>query len=305
MFSYILRRCIYAIFVLLGVATVAFFIARLTGDPVAIMLPPDATVEQMNHLRAQLGMDKPLVVQYGMFIWDLVHFNMGESIRYGEPTLSLITERLPATLELAGASLIIALIVAIPAGIISAIKRGTWFDRLVMSVVLIGQSMPVFWVGILLILLFSVTWRLLPTGGIGGWEHLIMPAFALGLHMMALITRLLRSSLIEALSSDYIRTARAKGLFPRKVIGKHALRNSLLPVVTIVGLQIGALLGGSVVTEVVFAWPGVGQMIIQAINNRDFALVQTAIILLAGIFVIINLIVDLLYVVIDPRIQYK
>jgi peptide/nickel transport system permease protein len=305
MLSYILRRCLYAMFVLFGVATVAFFIARLTGDPVAIMLPPDATVEQMNQLRAQLGMDKPLITQYAIFIWDLIRLDMGESLRYGESTLLLIAERLPATLQLAGTALIIALIVAIPAGIISALKRGSWFDRFVMLLVLFGQSMPVFWVGILLILLFSVSWGLLPTGGIGGWEHLIMPSVALGMHMMALITRLLRSSLIEALSSDYIRTAKAKGLLPRKVIAKHALRNSILPVVTIIGLQIGALLGGSVVTEMVFAWPGVGQLLIQAINNRDFALVQTAIILLAAIFVIINLIVDLLYVVIDPRIQYK
>lgn len=174
-----------------------------------------------------------------------------------------------------------------------------------MSVVLIGQSMPVFWVGILLILLFSVTWRLLPTGGIGTWQHLILPAFALGIHMIALVTRLLRSSLIESLNSDYIRTAKAKGLLPRKVISKHAMRNSLLPVVTIVGLEIGSLLGGSVVTETVFGWPGIGQLLIQSIYHRDFPLVQTSIIIFAGIFVIINLIVDLLYVLIDPRIQYK
>ncbi|MEK5444704.1 ABC transporter permease [Fredinandcohnia sp. FSL W7-1320] len=305
MLSYILRRCLYAIFVLFGVATVVFFITRMTGDPVAIMLPPDATVEQMEELRIELGMDKPLLTQYGIFIWDLLHFDLGESLRYDDSTLKLILERLPATLQLASTSLIIALLVSIPAGIISALKQGSLFDRLIMSFVLIGQSFPVFWVGILLILFFSVSLGLLPTGGIGGWEHLILPAFALGLHMMALITRLLRSSLIEVLSSDYIRTARAKGLLSFKVIAKHALRNSLLPVVTIVGLQVGALLGGSVVTEMVFAWPGVGQMIIQAINFRDFPLVQTAIILLAGIFVLINLIVDLLYVVIDPRIQYK
>jgi len=303
--SYILRRCLYAIFVLFGVATVVFFITRMTGDPVAIMLPPDATVEQMEELRIELGMDKPLLTQYGIFIWDLLHFDLGESLRYDDSTLKLILERLPATLQLASTSLIIALLVSIPAGILSALKQGSLFDRLIMSFVLIGQSFPVFWVGILLILFFSVSLGLLPTGGIGGWEHLILPAFALGLHMMALITRLLRSSLIEVLSSDYIRTARAKGLLSFKVIAKHALRNSLLPVVTIVGLQVGALLGGSVVTEMVFAWPGVGQMIIQAINFRDFPLVQTAIILLAGIFVLINLIVDLLYVVIDPRIQYK
>lgn len=305
MLSYVIRRCFYAVFVLFGVATVVFFITRLTGDPVAIMLPPDATVEQMDALRTQLGMDKPLIVQYGVYIFHLLQFDFGESLRYGESTLTLIMERIPATMQLAFAALIFSLIIAIPAGIISALKRKTWVEGGIMSVVLIGQSMPVFWVGILLILLFSVTWRLLPTGGIGTWQHLILPAFALGIHMIALVTRLLRSSLIESLNSDYIRTAKAKGLLPRKVISKHAMRNSLLPVVTIVGLEIGSLLGGSVVTETVFGWPGIGQLLIQSIYHRDFPLVQTSIIIFAGIFVIINLIVDLLYVLIDPRIQYK
>jgi len=303
--SYVLRRCLYAVFVLFGVATVVFFITRLTGDPVAIMLPPDATVQQMDELRAHLGMDKPLIVQYGVYILNLLQFNFGESLRYGESTISLIMERIPATFQLASAALIFSLVIAIPAGIVSALKRKTWVEGGIMSVVLIGQSMPVFWVGILLILMFSVTWRLLPTGGIGTWQHLVLPAFALGLHMIALVTRLLRSSLIESLNSDYIRTAKAKGLLPRKVISKHAMRNSLLPVVTIVGLEIGSLLGGSVVTETVFGWPGVGQLLVQSIYHRDFPLVQSAIIIFAAIFVIINLIVDLLYVLIDPRIQYK
>lgn len=305
MLTYIVRRFFYAVFVLLGVATIVFFIARLTGDPVSIMLPPDASAQQVEALRHSLGFDKPLIGQYGIYLLHLCQFNLGESLRYEEPVLLLIAERLPATMQLAGASLLFSLIIAIPAGIIAAIKRGTAVEGGVLSFVLLGQSMPVFWVGILLILVFSVHLKWFPTGGIGGWHHLVLPAVALGLHLMALVTRLLRSSMLESMGSDYIRTAKAKGLFLRTVVAKHALRNSLLPVITVVGLEIGALLGGSVVTETVFAWPGVGQLLVQAIYNRDFPLVQGAIILLAGVFVLVNLIVDICYMIVDPRIQYK
>ncbi|WP_274652062.1 ABC transporter permease [Paenibacillus humicola] len=305
MIAYILRRLFYAIFVLFGVATVVFFITRLTGDPVSIMLPPDATVEQEAQLRAALGLDHSLLEQYGIYLKDLLHLDLGESLRYQQPTIQLIGERLPATLQLAGASLIFSLIIAIPAGILSAVKRGKAADKGIISLVLIGQSIPVFWMGIVLVLLFAVELHWLPTGGIGGWKHLILPAIALGLHLMALVTKLLRSSLIETRGSDYIRTARAKGLMPGKVMAKHALRNALLPVITVVGLEIGSLLGGSVVTESVFAWPGVGQLLVQAIYNRDFPLVQGALILLAGIFVLINLLVDICYVFVDPRIELE
>lgn len=305
MLSYILRRCFYAIFVLFGVATVVFFITRLTGDPVSIMLPPDASVQQEQDLRHALGFDKPLLEQYGIYILHLLQLDLGTSLRYGEPIYRLILERMPATLQLAGAALLFSLIIAIPAGIIAALKRGTAIEKGVVSFVVIGQSVPVFWVGMLLVLLFAVKLKILPTGGIGGMSHLILPAIALGIHLLALVTRLLRASLSDALGSDYVRTARAKGLLPGKVVAKHALRNSLLPVVTIVGLEIGSLLGGSVVTETVFAWPGVGQLLVQSIYNRDYPLVQGAIIILAGIFVLVNLIVDICYAAIDPRIQYK
>ncbi|MDU0201717.1 MULTISPECIES: ABC transporter permease [Paenibacillus] len=305
MLSYILRRCFYAIFVLFGVATVVFLITRLTGDPVAIMLTPDATAEQAQALRHSLGMDKPVIEQYGIYLLNLLHLDFGVSLRYGEHTLQLIIERMPATIQLAGAALLFSLVVAIPAGIISAIKRGTVIEKGIMSLIVFGQSMPVFWVGIVLVLLFSVHWRIFPTGGIGGFSHIVLPAFALGIHLLALVARLLRASLIEALDSDYIRTARAKGLVSVVVISKHALRNCLLPIITIVGLEIGALLGGSVVTETVFAWPGVGQLLVQSIYNRDYPLVQGAIIILAAIFVLVNLIVDICYSLVDPRIQYK
>jgi ABC-type dipeptide/oligopeptide/nickel transport system permease component len=303
MLKYILKRLFYAIFVLLGVATIVFFLTRLTGDPVSIMLPPDAGQEQIDQLRTTLGLNKPLIVQYLIYLKNLLHFDFGMSLRYFEPASNLLLEKLPATLKLAGAAMLISLCVAIPAGIIAALKKGSSIDQGIMVIVMAGQSMPVFWVGILLIMLFSVQLRWLPTGGYGGLKYIIMPSIALGFNLMTLTTRLLRSSLIEVMETDYIRTARAKGLKSKAVIMKHAFRNSLLPVVTVIGLQMGALLGGSVVTETVFAWPGVGQMLVQAIQYRDFPLVQATIITLAGAFVLINLIVDILYVFIDPRIH--
>lgn len=305
MVPYIVRRCLYAVFVLFGVATIVFLIVRMTGDPVAIMLPPDASAAQEAALRTSLGLDKPLAAQYLIYLADLLRLNLGVSLRYNAPTLELILERMPATLQLATAALVLSLLVAIPGGILAALKRGTWLEQGIMFFILFGQSMPIFWMGILLIILFAVDLRWLPTGGYGDWKYLVLPAVALGMRLMALVARLLRSSLLEVLDSEYVRTARAKGLLPRTVIVRHALRNSLLPVVTVVGLEIGSLLGGSVVCETVFAWPGVGQLLINAITHRDFPLVQAAIILLAFAFVVINLVVDVLYVFIDPRIQYS
>jgi peptide/nickel transport system permease protein len=302
--KYFLRRCLYAVFVLLGVATVVFFLTRLTGNPVAIMLPPDATQAQILSMTKSLGLDKPIYIQYAIYMRDLLRLDFGQSIRYNEPALRIILERLPATIKLASTALVISLLLGIPIGIISALKRDTLLDKGIMVFALFGQTMPSFWLGIMLILIFAVNLRWFPTGGMGDWKTIILPAITLGLSLMALVSRLLRSSLIEALGADYIRTARAKGLRQWKVVSKHALRNSLLPVVTVIGLEIGSLLGGSVVTETVFAWPGVGQMLVQAINNRDYPLVQAAIIFIAIAFVFINLIVDILYAFIDPRIEY-
>ena len=304
MVKYIIKRLLYAVFVLFGVATIVFFIARLTGDPIAIMLAPDAPQEQVDALRVAMGFDKPLIEQYYIYIGKLLRLDLGESIRYFEPTFGLIVERMPATLKLAGSAMLFALVLAIPAGVIAALKRGTIIDQGIMAIIMAGQAMPVFWIGILMIMLFSVKLHWLPTGGYGGIEFLILPAIALGMRFMALIARLLRSSLIEVMNADYIRTAKAKGLKSKRVIVKHALRNSLLPVVTVIGLQMGALLGGSVVTETVFAWPGVGQLLVQAITYRDFPLVQATIIMLAAVFVLINLAVDILSAFIDPRISY-
>lgn len=305
MLKYISKRLFYALFVLLGVATIVFFLTRLTGDPVAIMLPPDAPQEQVDEMTARLGLDKPLLAQYAIFLGDLLRLDLGTSIRYRDSTVSLIMERMAATLQLAGSALFMALLTAIPLGIGAALKRGSALDKGLMALSVAGQAMPVFWIGILMIMLFSVRLRWLPTGGYGSFKHLILPSVALGVRFMALTARLLRSSLIEVMNTDYIRTSRAKGLMEGAVIVTHALRNSLLPVVTVIGLQLGALLGGSVVAETVFAWPGVGQLLVQAITYRDFPLVQAAIILLAAVFVIINLAVDILYVFIDPRISYS
>jgi len=303
--KYILRRLFYSIFVLLGVATIVFFITRLTGDPVAILLPADATIEMVREMTERLGLDKPLGTQYRIFMGDLLRGDLGTSIRYREGTFMLIMERMPATLMLAGSAMFIALIVAIPLGILAALRQGSAADRLLMAVSVLGQAMPVFWIGILMIMFFSLNLRWFPTGGFGGLRHLVLPAIALGIRFMAITARLLRSSLIEVMGTDFIRTSRAKGLKEKAVVIKHALRNSMLPVVTVIGLQMGNLLGGSVVTETVFAWPGVGQMLIQAITHRDFPLVQASIILLAGVFVLINLLVDIIYVFIDPRISYN
>ena len=304
MIKYILRRLLYSVFVLFGVATIVFFLTRLTGDPVAILLPADATIEQIRETTERLGLDKPLGTQYGVFIRKLLTGDLGTSIRYRDSTFYLIMERMPSTLMLAGTAIVLALIIAIPIGILAALRRGSTADRLLMVLSVLGQAMPVFWIGILMIILFSVNLRWLPTGGYGGVKHLILPAIALGIRFMAITARLLRSSLIEVMGADYIRTSRAKGLREKSVVIVHALRNSMLPVVTVIGLQMGNLLGGSVVTETVFAWPGVGQMLVQAITYRDYPLVQASIILLAGVFVLINLTVDIIYVFIDPRISY-
>lgn len=241
MAKYIIKRLFYAVFVLLGVATIVFFLVRLTGDPIAIMLPENATDEQVADLTRSLGLDKSWIEQYLIYMGKLFRLDFGTSLRYRSANLALILERLPATLRLAGTAMLFALLMALPCGILAALKRGTVLDQGIMAAVMAGQAMPVFWAGILMIMLFSVRLGWLPTGGYGdgGFKHIVMPAAALGLHLMALVTKLLRSSLIEVLGADYIRTAKAKGLFARQVVVKHALRNSMLPVVTVVGIQMG------------------------------------------------------------------
>lgn len=304
MITYIIRRLLYAILVLFGVATAVFFIGRLSGDPVKLMLPPNATPEQVETLRRTLGLDEPLLVQYLDFLAQLARLDLGRSLYFDQPSIQLILERLPATIQLAAAAFVFAMAVAIPAGIIAAVWRGSIVEGVVQLVVLVGQSTPAFWVGILLILVFAVQLEIFPTGGVGGPQYLVLPAVTLGFYLMAMVARLLRSSMLEVLNEDYIKTARAKGVSSFAVITRHAFRNALLPTITVIGLEIGSLFGGAVLTETVFAWPGVGSLIVEAINNRDFPLVQAVVIILAGIFVVVNLLVDISYAVLDPRIRY-
>ncbi|WP_226842017.1 ABC transporter permease [Brevibacterium sp. FME37] len=297
------KRIAQTVFVLFCVATLTFFLVRLTGDPVKAILPDNASLEQETALRAQLGLDQPLLNQYLSYMGGVIRFDFGDSLYFREAALPLILSRLPATIELAAGALIFALIVSIPAGMVAALRRGKSTDSAVVATVLIGQSTPAFFVGIILILIFAVNLSWLPSSGMGGLSHLILPAITLGLYSMAMITRLLRSSLIDVLGEDYIRTARAKGLSRWQGIRDHALKNAALPVVTIVGLEIGNLLGGAILTEQVFSWPGVGRLTVEAITNRDFALIQAIVLFLSLVFVVTNLLVDIAYAFIDPRVR--
>src|SRR5206468_2934539 len=294
-----------SLLVLFGVSFVVFGILFLTGDPALLLLPPDASIEDIAKFRQQMGFNDPFFVQYGRFLSGAFRGNFGQSVRHGEPAFDLVLERMPATFELSGAALALALCLAIPAGIISAVRRNTVLDYVSTVVALLGQSMPTFWLGIMLILLFSVQFNVLPSSGRGGWQHILLPAITLGLFTTARITRLTRSGMLEVLSQDYIRTARAKGVSDPPVVWKHALKNAAIPIVTIVGIELGTLLGGSVITETIFAWPGVGRLSVQAIYNRDYPVVQAAVFLLASTFVLVNLVVDLLYTYLDPRIRLR
>jgi peptide/nickel transport system permease protein len=302
---YLVRRFLQSLLVLLGVSFVVFGILYLTGDPALVLMPPDATIEDIAKFREQMGFNDPFLVQYARFLAGALRGDFGQSIRHGEPAFALVMERMPATFELAGAALIVALALAIPAGIISAVRRNSLMDYISTVIALLGQSMPTFWLGIMLILLFSVQLNVLPSSGRGGWQHMLLPAVTLGLFTTARITRLTRSGMLEVLNQDYIRTARAKGVANPPVVWKHALKNAAIPIVTIVGIELGTLLGGSVITETIFAWPGVGRLSVQAINNRDYPVVQAAVFMLSTTFVLVNLVVDVLYTYLDPRIRLR
>jgi ABC-type dipeptide/oligopeptide/nickel transport system permease component len=284
---------------------ISFFFIHLSGDPVLLMLPGDASDQEIEELREQLGFNDPLYVQYVRFASKAIRGDFGESLYYHVPVMELVIERLPASLELAVAAMVFALVLAVPIGIISAVRRGSMLDMGSMLGALLGLSMPHFWLGIMLMLLFSVHLGWLPTSGRGTMAHLIMPAVSLGLSLMAMFARLTRSVMLEVLSLDYIRTARAKGLREEIVISKHALKNALIPLVTVAGMQFGFLIGGTVIIETVFAWPGLGRLVIQAIFSRDYPLVQAIVFVLSLLFVGMNLLVDILYVYLDPQISYS
>jgi peptide/nickel transport system permease protein len=305
MTPYIIRRLALSLVVLIGVSVLVFGLIHLApGDPARLMLYDTAPEEEVQAMRKTLGLDQPLYLQYWLFLSNALRGNLGRSLYYKEPALRIILEHLPATAELTFAALLVSLVVAVPMGIVSAVRRDTVWDYAGMLLATIGQATPVFWLGLMFILLFSVQWTVLPSSGRGGIENLLMPAVTLGAPLMALVTRLVRSGMLDILGEDYIRTARAKGLPNPVIVYRHALRNMLIPLITVVGLQLGALLGGAVITETIFAWPGVGRLVVTAITARDYPLVQAATLLVSVYFVGINLLLDVLYVYIDPRIRF-
>ncbi len=300
---FVLRRIPQLIVVLFGVSLVTFSLVRLTGDPVVLLLGEGATKEAIAETRAELGLDRPLHVQYALFLANAMRGDFGESLRYQQSAISLFTERLPATLELAGAALLLALAIGLPIGVAAALRPQSLFDGLVRGLALVGQAVPGFYLGLVAIIVFGAQLRLLPTGGRGTLAHLILPAATLAAFQIAVVARFARGSMLEVLGEDFVRTARAKGLQRSRVVIRHALRNALIPVVTIVALQVGTLLSGAVVTETVFAWPGVGRLAVQAIYTRDFPVVQVTVMVTALLFVVINLLTDLVYVLLDPRVR--
>jgi|SRR3990170_6484858 len=306
MWAYIAKRLLLTIPVLIGVSFVVFVMVRIIpGDPAQIIAGEAATREFVEELRRELGLDRPIVVQFGDFLARLLRGDLGRSIRSRIPVVEDLKVRIPNTVILAAAGMVVATSLGVLAGIVSAVRPYSLLDTAVMLLALAGLSMPVFWSGLMLILLFAVMLGWLPAVGTGSWAHLILPAVTLGLTSAAIIARMTRSSMLEVLRSDYIRTARAKGLAEATVVNRHALRNALIPVITVVGLQTGNLLSGAVLTESVFAWPGVGRLMVEGIQTRDYPIVQAAVLVVALSFVIVNLVVDVLYAVVDPRIRYE
>jgi peptide/nickel transport system permease protein len=290
----------------LGAVTLVFlFVHLIPGDPVEIMLGETASAVDKEALRRQLGLHRPLWKQYADFIGGFFQGDLGRSLYEDSAVIDLIAARLPATLELTLGAMTVAILIALPLGILSAVRKNSWLDRCALAVSLLGAAMPSFWLGPLLILFFSIDLGFLPVSGRGGLSHLILPAFTLGSGLAAILTRMVRSALLETIDEDYIRAARAKGLSEYAVWGRHALRNALLPIVTVIGLQFGALLAGSIITETIFAWPGLGRLTIQAIQTRDYPLVQGCILCISLGYIFVNLATDMLYTFIDPRIRYE
>ena len=319
--------------VLLGVSVVVFFMVRaIPGDPAQILLGQNATQEQVAQLRAQMGLDKPVIVQYLVFLKDALTGDLGDSIVTGRPVTTELLVRFPATLELTAFAMLIAVLVGVPVGVIAAVKQYSILDKVTSVLALTGISMPIFWLAMILVVIFTVELHLLPfpgrlssgvsipaitglvlvdsllTGNFAafwdGLKHLILPAVALGTIPMAVVMRMTRSSMLEVMNEDYVRTARAKGVVPWRVVFKHALRNAMLPTVTVIGLQVGLLMGGAIITETIFSWPGVGQIAYESVYRRDYAMIQGVVLYGALLFVLVNLLVDILYAILDPRVRY-
>jgi peptide/nickel transport system permease protein len=305
MTTLILRRFIQSIFVLFGVSLFVFGLLHLSGNPVGLLLPPDATVEDREALEERFGFNEPLYVQYFTYTRGVLQGDFGNSMRSGQEAMPLVLERLPATIELAAAAMVLTVLISFPAGIVAALNRGRLIDRVVMAIALFGQSLPVFFLGILFILIFGVKLGWFPVAGRGGISHLVMPAVTLGLYGMARTARLVRSGMLEVLSTEFVTTARAKGLRESAVVYRHVLRNALIPIITVLGLDLATLLGGAIITETIFSWPGLGRLIIYSIEARDYPVVQAAVFVVAFIYIVINFTVDILYAYIDPRIRYS
>jgi ABC-type dipeptide/oligopeptide/nickel transport system permease component len=302
--KYILRRMVQSLVVLAGALVISFVILRVVpGDPAVLMLSDMATPDEVERMRVALGVHEPIWIQFGIYLKQIVTGDFGLSYRRGTPALDLVLTYLPATIQLAAAALLITIVVAVPLGIVAAVRKNSWIDNALSVGALLGQSLPVFWLGIMLILLVSVQLRLLPTSGYGELRHLILPAVTLAFSNIALVARITRSSMLEVIRQDYIRTARAKGLPERTIMIRHALRNALAPVVTVLGLQIGTLLGGAIITETVFGWPGAGALLVSSITYRDYPVVQVMVVISALIFVVTNLLVDIVYVMLDRRVS--
>ena len=305
-FRFLARRLLLAIPVLLGVATLVFALIHLIpGDPVRTMLGESASEESVIELRSRLGLDRPLYQQYADYLKGLAHGNLGTSLRTNEPVASALAARIPATAELAAASMIVAIVIAIPLGILAAVRAGTFVDHLATTLALVGISMPSVWLGPLLAIIFAVELGWLPVSGRGTLAQLVLPAETLGAPLAAMLARMTRASVIDELRELYVVAARARGVSRARAVLHHAFRNSLLPIVTVLGLQVGAVLTGAVITETIFAWPGVGRLLIQSIGFRDYPLVQGCILLIAVTYVSVNLLTDLAYGLLDPRIRYE
>jgi peptide/nickel transport system permease protein len=301
--TYLIQRLGQAVLVVWIVLTIVFVVTRVTGDPVRLLAPADATPAQIDEMRAREGLDRPIVVQYANYLLDVARLQLGDSFRTGRPAVDEVRPRIWPTVQLGIVAMTFSLLIGVPVGVVAALNRGGIFDFVFRFLALIGQAAPNFWLGLTLILLFSVKLHIFPTGGSGSWDHLVLPAITLGSFSAAAITRLTRSAMIEVLSSDYIRTARAKGLRGRTVIIRHALRNGMLPVATVLGIQVGTVISGAIVVETVFSWPGMGRLMIQSINNSDYPVVQLTVLLIAATIVSANILVDLSYSRLDPRVR--
>lgn len=301
--TYLLTRLGESLLAIWGVVTIVFVVTRVLGDPAVLLLPVGSPAEALTRLRMELGLDQPILTQYGHFLLQAVRGDFGQSYQYFRPAMEVVLERMPATLMLAGTSIVIGVVLGGIFGLLAALKRNTVIEYIVMFFALIGQATPMFWLGIVMVMFFAVQLGWLPTGGYGTWQHLVLPALTLGTFVAASVTRLFRSSILDVLREEHVRTARAKGLEPGTIYVWHVGRNALIPVVTMVAILTAELLGGSVVAETVFSWPGVGRLIVQSIETQDFPVVQAAVFLVTTIFVVINLFVDLLYGLLDPRIR--